>query len=686
MTRNWYSKRGAHPSRMLVVLLAALLALGFGASGCSCGSDDEADRPSGTGASGGAGGGTGTGGSGGDILTGGNGQQQFTEIKISPEDPILQVDNGVLPPPIQFTAVGVTPGGTEVPLNGQWDYDRIDIGDVGEGTGEFSATGLAGGQGIITFTSGNDSGTTTASVKLYFSEDPENIDPGIKNEFPNASDPDPAMALLYPYDETVFPRGLTGPVVQWNGGAATDVYYLHATSPYFEYETWGTVPPPSRYSFPTAPTDIWLKLTDSTVGDIQIDIQRYDGNVAYLANTQTWTIAPANLAGTIYYWEVNTGNVVRIKPGDAAPENFIQKPPGTTCVACHSVSKDGSTIVASFHGGYSPWGTFNAADGSSIYAQNEASGFQAISPNGSHVIWRHWSGPGFPSTGYLSLSTVDSNAELAQLNPGVGAPSHPAWSTDGNQVAFSVRTDGNGLDFNNSTLWITDVDLQTPGFSNIVEIVQNDAARPTVTYPTFSPDSQWIAFERATQARSRDALGEIWLTNTDGSIQIPLDNTNGTGYLAGTQANATFEPTFNPVLLGGYFWLVVVSERTYGNTLTDTNPTTRRKQLWVTAIDANPVAGQDPSHPAFWLPGQGLDNNNMRGEWALSPCKQIGEECEAGFECCDGFCTEQPDGTKVCSNDSGGCSNTGEACDTAADCCDPGDECINGFCAAPVPQ
>ena len=37
------------------------------------------------------------------------------------------------------------------------------------------------------------------------------------------------------------------------------------------------------------------------------------------------------------------------------------------------------------------------------------------------------------------------------------------------------------------------------------------------------------------------------------------------------------------------------------------NPTTRRKQLWVAAIDASPGAS-DPSHPAFWLAGQELGN------------------------------------------------------------------------------
>ena len=107
-------------------------------------------------------------------------------------------------------------------------------------------------------------------------------------------------------------------------------------------------------------------------------------------------------------------------------------------------------------------------------------------------------------------------------------------------------------------------------FSNTGIIVANDADRPTVTFPTFSPDSQWIAFERSTQARSRGAQSEIWLTNTDGTVQIGLDNANGKALLSDDQNSTSYEPTFNPVAAGGYFWLVIVTERQYGNTLTDT--------------------------------------------------------------------------------------------------------------------
>ncbi|NUO54511.1 MAG: hypothetical protein HOV80_37175 [Polyangiaceae bacterium] len=626
---------------------------------------------------------TNAGGSGGS--TGAFTDPQIVSLEIDPPTATINIDNGVIPAATDFKVYGLSSDGGKAEVDAQWTFNRPDIAQVA-GEGDVSATGLLGGVGTLQASIGPLVANAQVTVKLAYTNDPENVPQNIKDLFDGATTGDPTMALVYPYDKTVFPRGLLGPLIQWNGGNAADIYRVHIESPTFEYTGWGTVPPPSRYALPTMPNDIWRKLSDSSDGDVAIDVQRYDGTTAYLPVAQTWKIAPGNLAGTIYYWEVNQGNVVRLQPGASAPEQFIQKPAGVTCVACHSVSADGSTLVASFHGGYSPWGTFNTNDGTSIYATDTSSGFQAISPDGSHVIWGHWIDGGFNTDGALKLSTKDSNAVLATLSPG-GAPGHPAWSKDGNKVAFSIRTNGNGLDFTQSTLWITDVTESPPAFSNTGIIVANDATRPTVTFPTFSPDSQWIAFERSTQARSRGAQSEIWLTNTDGTVQVELDNANGKTLLSDDQNSTSYEPTFNPVAAGGYFWLVIVTERQYGNVLTDTNVNSRMKQLWVTAIDTNPQPGVDPSHPAFWLPGQELNNQNMRGEWALSPCKQIGEDCSAGYECCDGYCIQDPvDMTFKCSDDSGGCSQLGDACDTAADCCDPSNQCINGFCANDVPD
>lgn len=608
------------------------------------------------------------------------GDDPIVEVQIDPLDAIVTVIDGQLPAPTQYTAIGITEGGLEVPIDGTWSWDRLDLASLGGQSGTFSASGIAGGQGVVSF---DPAGAlqpvkTSATVKLQFTNEPEPVDPGIKDGFGMAADPDPAMVLVYPYDNTVFPRGLTGPTIQWNGGGANDLYYIHVYNDYFEYKAWLKLPPPSRFNFPKLPADIWLKLTASTEGQIKLDIQRFDGVKAYLAKTQTWTIAPANLTGTVYYWEVNNGNVVRLNIGADKPEQFIQKPAGVSCVACHSVSKDGSRIAAAFHGGYSPWNTIDAATGTVLYNPDSASGFQAISPNGSHVLWGQ-----SDETGALKLSTYDSKTPLATLTTPGGKPQHPVWSGDGNKVAFARKTDGNWLDFNNSELWLAEIDLMTNTFSNVKQIVDKlPAPLTTTTFPTFAPDSQWIAFNRLNQARTRGAVTEVWLTNLDGSVQTRLDQANGLGIIAPGQDQTTYEPTFLPVSVGGYYWLIIGSERTYGNTLTDTNPGSRRKQLWVTAIDSNIEPGKDPSHPGFWLPGQELNNSNMRGEWALAPCKQAGEGCQAGFDCCGGFCYAPEEGQMpTCNDKPDTCSHLGDSCEVDAACCEGEGKCIGGFCA-----
>jgi hypothetical protein len=170
------------------------------------------------------------------------------------------------------------------------------------------------------------------------------------------------------------------------------------------------------------------------------------------------------------------------------------------------------------------------------------------------------------------------------------------------------------------------------------------------------------------------------MVRADGSEPVRLDKANGFGHIPDLETAENYEPTFVPVASGGYLWLVYVSERQYGNTLTNQDVATRTKQLWVTAIDPFPAPGADPSHPGFWLPGQELDNNNMRGYAALNECKEIGETCEAGYDCCSGFCVEI-DGAFVCDDTPPSCSPNGSACEDSSDCCDPDAECIAGFCS-----
>jgi hypothetical protein len=108
-------------------------------------------------------------------------------------------------------------------------------------------------------------------------------------------------------------------------------------------------------------------------------------------------------------------------------------------------------------------------------------------------------------------------------------------------------------------------------------------------------------------------------------------------------------------------------------------------KLWVAALDIGATPGQDASHPAFYLDGQELTADNLRGFWVLPACEQTGTSCASGDQCCTGFC--RGSGSKlVCVTKPAGCSNDYESCTVSSDCCTSGDACINGRCSGSTPK
>jgi hypothetical protein len=546
------------------------------------------------------------------------GEDPIVDVKIDPLDPIVIVKDGVIPPALQFTAIGITDKGVEVPVTGSWKYDRPDLATIGGGSGEFTATGLLGGVGLVTFDSQGLSASTNATVKLYFTDDP-GVDPGIKDAFDGAFEPDPAMTLLYPYDKTVFPRGLVGPRIQWNGGGANDLYYVHVVAETFEFEGWKAVPPPSRYDFPLLPNDVWLKLTASTDGEVKFDIQRYDGNKAYLAKTQTWTIAPADLAGTVYYWEVNNGNIVRLPVGASNPENFIKKDGNTQCLACHSVSRDGSRIAAAAQGGWSPWNTINSATGDILYYSATASGFQAISPNGSHTLWGQSDERRPAQAQHLQQQRPCSRpaqrpGRLASCTPpGPVTATSPSASKPQRQLARLHRSEP--VDHRGRP--------RQPQLQRTKKIVDKMPGPLSHDLPDLQPR---LASGSPTTAATRPAPAppsrRSGSPRLDGSAQVRLDQANGKGIIEIGQDQTTYEPTFLPcrrrrLLLAHRRLRAQVRQHPHRH------QPQQPPQAAVGHRDRRqrPRAASTPRTRPSGCPGQELNNSNMRGEWALAPCK-----------------------------------------------------------------
>jgi hypothetical protein len=268
-------------------------------------------------------------------------------------------------------------------------------------------------------------------------------------------------------------------------------------------------------------------------------------------------------------------------------------------------------------------------------------------------------------------------------------PQMPAFSPDGKKFVF------NGYASGGKTITVMDFDVKTKTFSKPLD-VWTDSQWPG--WPQFTPDSAKVLFhsgtgsDYATWSGNQANISSIDIA-TKKSVSCDALNgiSNGQPYLpyGAQETNYNFEPTILPLAVGGYYWTIFTSRRYYGNTTTPQNypseSSAQRKKLWVAAIDINPAAGKDPSHPAFYLDGQNLNEDSLRGFWALDPCKANGQTCESGDECCGGFC-RQVGNTKQCVPPPMGCSNEFEKCNVAADCCDSTALCIAGHCAKPPPQ
>lgn len=757
--------------------------------------------PPGAGGSAGEGG-SATGGGDGGLLSGptsGPGGANTEGFHVEPSDPqIITVIAGQSTPTVTFASTL-----DENPVAAGWGVDRGEIGVVDEGPDEtttFTPSGNVGG--VVTVFAGlNDEIVERqVMVQLTAEQNGPGTSPeeqaqiattvgdltagggigGVGGEGLGVAVVDQAtldaldapigdgqaenLRFLYPYDNTVWPRGLLAPLLQWDwslGDADAVKIELETTSGSFKYEgTFGrpeilatTGDPMVRHPVPQG---AWTMATNSAGGvtldntpdrvTLRLTVAR--NGEAYGPIEQTYTIAPARLAGTIYYQSYGTqlaknftgavggdgqfgGAVLSIKVGDTGPA-LVAGGTGdaTYCRVCHSVSADGSRLVA-YNTHDVPPTTYGYAITPGMVTEEAlvtSAEFPAITPDGAYALNASGQLMDMNNAG----ATVAVNG-LAAVATNVGTPS---FSAAGDQVVFNPMA-GPGITDPTRKLVVMDFDAATNTFSNPIEIVDN-TAEPAETrpgWPAFFPDGTSIVYQQQVAAGAdgndlgdlrtrKGAKAHLAWTKADGTgTPTPLAVANGAGYLpqGGSGAmpctgdlvpvgdidadhaddvNLNYEPTMNPVASGGFAWVVFTSRRMYGSVAdippfcsdprgVDLFQNITPKKLWVAAIDLNAAPGTDPSHPAFYLPAQEILAGNARAFWVLDPCRMDGEDCETGDQCCNGFCssTGMGDDQLECSPvPSGECSMPQEACETSADCCDPTNLCINGFCAPQAPQ
>jgi hypothetical protein len=494
----------------------------------------------------------------------------------------------------------------------------------------FTASGQGAGKGIVTAQHGEISGATTVIVVVHRTD----LGPGVPADgaakFPDTVAPMGAQspALVYPLAEAVMPTSVKAPVVQWEGaGAADHLYRVRIVSGLATLDTILAYDPAFTFSLQPA-LDRWQMIKSSTDGSIRFTVEHWDAATGAQGSTPIAVrMIPANITGAIYYWNLQAGKMEQID--EAGRTVAITNPPmksnGSRCVACHTVSKDGRYLSGALWEGGGQGAVFDMSD-ARVKTADPAPTMAPLVENSTYTVL---------------FSTFNADASRLMINRGTtfevidpksgasvatsGLPTagvaHPSWSPDGTSVVF-VRniTHGGGpagwaVDYNRGDLAIMPSNGDTFGAAaTLVPAAAVDPAFSAPSWPSFAPDSTWIAYGAGVHSRGRnDQVGEVY----PGTLFV-VDKTAGIPYRLDTAcagARDCYLPNFSPYDEGGYFWLVFYSTRDYGNTRAGTKGTARR-QLWVTAINKAKLASGDPSSVAYWLPDQDVQTANMSAYWA----------------------------------------------------------------------
>jgi hypothetical protein len=240
-----------------------------------------------------------------------------------------------------------------------WSVDDVRIGSVGD-DGVFHANGYVGG--VVTVTATVGSGTLSTKITV-------NVD--IVDSSPAVPDADKAplaaggqggdaqFKWLYPYDRTVFPRGLAAPSLQLAATGARSTY-LEISAAFFRYRQFAMATSPLRVIIRDP---VWkgLTLTVGATDAVTVAVTKLDGNVVSGPLKESWFVAPGSLKGTIYYNTYKSplapnGGVMRIQAGQTAEVLMAG------CTVCHSVSANGSVLAGGSNNAPDEIGDWNPVD------------------------------------------------------------------------------------------------------------------------------------------------------------------------------------------------------------------------------------------------------------------------------------------------------------------------------------
>jgi hypothetical protein len=647
-------------------------------SGGGTGADDA-------GADAGAGTGGGTGGGGFDA-----GQvASLVRIEVSPSSSVLQSFNGAQPTQAFVVTAFFDNGASTVVADADFTGDLPAVGTVNPVGGLFTASGLVGGLVSVTvsYTSGAQTRTERAVVEVTLERNlaPTGAPGDLATRFMGTpvTDPSRTADVVYPLDGVVFPQNVAAPDVQWLNGTAGDWLRVRITKPHLSLTSYVLEDGNHHVVLDAA---AWRALAQTDpFATATLEVTRFETATQTLisGSPRSMRFAAAALVGSIYYWDIARDRIVRIDDGTTTRTEIMPTPPagvdGASCVGCHSVSPSGRYMVGRFGGGDNIGGVFDLTTDltgtpaptiwpiSNVVPETPRWWFSTFNPDETRIAVSRNEG-GANEMGFL-------DPRNGQIIPVANLPAHrvthPAWSPDGTRIAYTALSAG-GWGGDATTGDIAIVPVTAPDTLGTATIVHQGASLASDTpggvadsYPTWTPDSKWLSFSHGTSNRSEgpQSAAALYLMKPDGTEVRRLTKASG-----GAAATDSIQPRFSPFKAGGYFWMSFLTRRDYGNAQVGTRGTSRQ-QIWVSAIAENPSPTADPSEVGYWLPGQSTQSQNIAAYWAPRACRQSGNSCTVGSECCSGDCSLSMGALKCSPPPPERCRRQNETCGGTGDCC-----------------
>jgi hypothetical protein len=642
-------------SRSLRLAAIALSFVGSLSLAAACGSNKNGGSASGP-PLGGDAGGTGADAS---ITDGASDASPVFEVATYLDAPLAETEAGVSPifiepPELTLVLVGGKPvtfnytllaqlaDGTNADITGEatWSLDDATIGSFSGATLTATKTGTTKVHAharSITF----DANLTVSNPIVITTGGAGASAP---SSFGGPSGTSNAPTLVYPPDGTMVPPNMQTLEFHFLPGTGNTLFELSFEAPTMDLKVYTgctAVGAGCVYS-PDAAT--WALMANSLRGGdpLKWAVRGVDGTAGDpvgSTSSRALSFGQEDITGGIYYWNAGAGATIRYEFGVSGKsgELFMNAPMAgaTMCVGCHVLSRDGTRIVEGLDiPSPSPYKVFDVATRSTVFAQGSTFGggganFFTFSPDTSKII----------TSNAISLTLRDATSGAVIKDPLVPNGAMADWSPDGKTIVYALPTKpapcippfcgATGVDAASIQTITTDGTTFAPGPTIVPYAGQNNY------YPSFSPDGQWVVFNRSpSNANSYDAKdAQVWIVPFAGGAAIHLSNAS-----TGGDSWAKWTPVVQKYRDRTLLWLTFSSRRAYGLRTADG----MTAQLWMTAIDPTAaMAGKDPSYPAFWLPFQDVTSGNHIAQWVTRVVRKMctGKgDCASGEDCVAGTC------------------------------------------------